>query len=245
MRRAGLSVLLAWLAAFPLYAELRNQMPSPRLEHFKAEANRKAHLFPQTYILQGDEHKKELYLTFDDGPDRRNTPKILDILKTEGVKATFFFLGEQIKRFPAVAARAHSEGHLILPHGLSHVDFRKRSIEALIKEQVLPAAKAVASVTGKEPKAFRPPYGAVTDAQIKALRLAGYRVINWSVDSFDWMRGRTSEQIVSEVEHFVHPGAIILLHSGPANSNTPEALRRLIRRLKDAGYGFGRIDTIY
>lgn len=242
MRRFGL-LLTALLIAVPAQAgELRNSMPNAQLEHFKQEANRKAARFPEVYLLEGAAADKTIYLTFDDGPDRVNTPNILDILKARGVPATFFFLGKRIETAPDILRRAASEGHLILPHGATHVDFRKHPYETVINEQLLPVAARIESLTGLHcPKAFRPPYGAVTDTQIAAFEKAGYRIINWSVDSFDWMRGRPSGLIVREVMRYVHPGAVILLHSGSANRNTPKALEALIPMLRKAGYRFATI----
>lgn len=234
-------LLAVWCAA-AFGAELRNAMPSAYLDRFKSDANAKAARFPGVYLLEGDATGNRIYLTFDDGPDRRNTPKILDILKAEGVKATFFFLGSQIASAPEVLQRAAAEGHVILPHGHTHVDFRKHPFEAVLSEQVRPVVKRIEELTQKScPQAFRPPYGAVTEAQIRAFGEAGYRIINWSVDSFDWMKGRTGDQIIEETLRYVHPGAIILLHSGAANRHTPAALNTLIPRLKKAGYRFATL----
>jgi peptidoglycan/xylan/chitin deacetylase (PgdA/CDA1 family) len=226
----------------PLSAELRNTMPNAYLERFKSDANGKAARFPDVYVLEGSKQEKQIYLTFDDGPDRVNTPKILDILKAEGVQATFFFLGSRIETSPSTVRRAAAEGHMILPHGQTHIDFRKLPFKRVLNKQILPVAKRIETITGKRfPKAFRPPYGAVTDAQIEAFAKAGYRIFNWSVDSFDWMKGRKSDQIVAEVMRYVHPGAIILLHSGAANRQTPGALKTLIALLKKAGYRFATL----
>ena len=243
MRRTGGAILALVCMVLPLQAELRNTMPDSHLERFKQEANRKAARFPQSYILEEKTVQMRLYLTFDDGPDRVNTPKILDILKKEGVKATFFFLGERIEAAPGILRRAAREGHVILPHGNRHVDFRKHPFETVLAQQIRPVAETIEGLTQQHyPLAFRPPYGAVTDKQIEAFAKAGYRIINWSVDSFDWMKGRSSEQIVAEVMRYLHPGAIILLHSGGANRQTPRALGVLIPRLKKAGY---RFDTLH
>ncbi len=236
---SGILFALLLLAEALFGAQLRNTMPNAALERFKTDANRKAARFPATYILEGEQEGRTLYLTFDDGPDRFNTPKILDILAVEGVKATFFFLGSRLDGAPEIVRRASADGHTILPHGFHHVDFRKHSFEHILIHQLIPASKAIAVLTGKEvPKAFRPPYGAVSDGQIVRLGDGGYRIINWSVDSFDWMKGRSSGEIVAEVMRYVHPGAIILLHSGGGNRQTPAALKELIPRLKREGYRF-------
>ena len=135
MSRAGRILLVLVLVLLPLRAELRNTMPSPHLDHFKKEANRKAARFPDVYILEERTSDKHLYLTFDDGPDRINTPKILDVLKAQGVRATFFFLGERIEAAPEILRRAAAEGHVILPHGKGHVDFRKHPFKTVLDSE--------------------------------------------------------------------------------------------------------------
>jgi len=225
-------------------ATLKNSMPTPYLEAFKQDANAKEAANPGSYILQAKTDKQELCLTFDDGPDNHITPAVLRVLKNAGVKAAFFFLGEQIEHFPTVVKQALNEGHLVLSHGYRHRDFRKRSSESVEREEIRKSKELIEALGGEDVKMFRPPYGAVTDEQIRYFASRGYRIINWSVDSFDWQKGAKEQEIVDTVLHYAHPGAIILMHSGSANKNSPKALERIIRGLKEKGYRFVRLDKL-
>ena len=236
MMRIFLSLaLFVSIAAAEIY---NDPMPRPSMERFKIDSNRKAQKY-DNYIHSYKTDKKIVYLTFDDGPDREITPGVLTLLKQEGVLANFFFLGENIKRYPEVVKHVFNGGHRVLSHAYHHKQLSKLDVKTMMKEQILPAQKIIETQTdGVSYRMVRPPYGDMTDEQIEAMEKAGYDVIIWSIDTFDWMRQQTPLGIAEEVSKYLHPGAIILMHSGSANRKSLKALPLVIRAIRKAGYDF-------
>ncbi|WP_079184186.1 polysaccharide deacetylase family protein [Streptomyces uncialis] len=181
---------------------------------------------------------KVVYLTFDDGPGV-HTPKVLDLLKQHGAKATFYQTGANVTANPATAKRAHREGHSVQNHTWSHVDLRTVSWSKF-KSEVTRTDTAIRTHTGKTPTCLRPPYGAVNQTvrdRAAALR-KGVRL--WSVDTRDWARpGRAA--IESRVLNNVRNGSVVLLHDGGGDrSQTVAALPKILKTLKSKGYTFGK-----
>ena len=129
-------------------------------------------------------------LTFDDGPWPGQTDKILDILKKENVRATFFMLGSRARRSPELARRVADEGHTVGSHSLSHKELTKLK-PAAIRKEISAGVSAVTGVTGVRPVWFRPPYGAVNGAVRKQIRVLNVRMALWDIDSLDWTRPGT------------------------------------------------------
>ncbi len=169
-------------------------------------------------------------LTFDDGPDPRNTPAILDILSKYGAHATFFSVGKEVENYPEITRRAISEGHEIGSHSYSHARITTFAEELDRSEEV------VVKAGGKRPVCFRPPYGALTPGAMKMLAERGYYVVLWVCESNDWVR-ISEGQIVSRVLETVRPGSIILMHDGGGpRPRTIGALPRIIEGLLGQGY---------
>lgn len=187
--------------------------------------------------------RKKIALTFDDGPDLRITPRILEILKEEGVVATFFVLGTNVERYPEVLKRIHNEGHLIANHSRTHMDFANLTNEEIIAFELDPTSRAVEKLTGYYPLVMRPPYGSLRTDSVTYLRQAGWRIVRWSLDTFDWDGARNrSEQIVARIAEQHHNNAIILMHcNGPT---TVQALPEMIRILRDLGYDFVTVNQL-
>lgn len=222
-------------------AKLRNDMP-PNLVSFQNTVNRQAEKYPEFFHLQGPE-QDFVALTFDDGPHGQNTSVILDILKTEGISATFFLTGEQVQKYPEVAQRIAKEGHQIGNHSWSHLDLRKMTDEGITAIQLEPTSSLLEELTGVYPKFMRPPYGALRDGSIQVLADQGWQIINWSIDSFDWDPKENSvTAILDKIHRYHHPGAIILMHCNGAN--TVEALPQVIKLLKDLGYDFQTVEEL-
>ncbi len=180
---------------------------------------------------------KYVVLTFDDGPDPAYTPQILDILDDYDAKATFFELGKEVARSPALTRRIHERGHSVQNHTWSHPDLRKLSA-ASFKQQVEKTDKSIRAQTGSTPRCLRPPYGGTNSVVTK--RAAGLRktLVLWSLDSRDWTRpGKTA--IAQRVLAGVRNGSVILFHDGGGNrSQTVAALPTILKTLKARGYGF-------
>ncbi len=180
-------------------------------------------------------------LTFDDGPHATLTPKLLDILKEKGVKATFFVLGQCVVANPAVLQRAASEGHEIGNHSWDHKSFSK-SGGAGVASQVNQANAAIENATGKRPVIVRPPYGATTATITRRLNEEfGLKVIMWDVDPLDW-KNRNSAHVKAEILKGAKPGSIILAHD--IHPTTVDAMAGTIDALKEKGFQFVTVSEL-
>ncbi|MFC0625911.1 polysaccharide deacetylase family protein [Kribbella deserti] len=171
---------------------------------------------------------KVVYLTFDDGPDKTWTPKVLGVLAKHKVKATFFVLGRNSKSQPTLLRKERAAGHTIGNHSVTHANLPKLSRTRLRQE----------IRGGVRSKCFRPPYGA-TNARVHAeIKAAGMRQVLWSVDPQDWARPGATK-IAQRVLSNVRPGAVVLMHDAGGNrAQTVIALDKVIRTLKARGYVF-------
>jgi polysaccharide deacetylase family sporulation protein PdaB len=194
----------------------------------------------------GSVQGKQVALTFDDGPDNYYTLQILDILKKENVKATFFIVGERAKAHPDVVKRIVNDGHAIGNHSWDHPDFPKINSEQATKE-VTKTQEELESIVGFRPSLFRPPYGSLNDSDIQTITGMGLNIIDWSVDTRDWA-GTPTPKIMEYVRKELKPGGIILEHcAGGRNenlSNTVSALEQIIPLLKKEGYNFVTVPTL-
>ncbi|MDF0725545.1 polysaccharide deacetylase family protein [Cytobacillus sp. S13-E01] len=197
-------------------------------------------------IEQATTAKKLVALTFDDGPENYYTPMILDILKEKAVPATFFVVGRQITRFPEVMKRIVNEGHGIANHSWRHPDLRY-TWSSKVREEIQSTQQEMQKVVGRKPDVFRPPYGALTKADIRVLNEIGMRNIMWSVDTLDWS-GLSGDEIVKIVHEQISPGGIVLQHNFQSNvrllDGTVEALPRIIDDLQKQGYKFVTVQTL-
>ena|GEM_PF-395945 len=211
------------------------------LEEFRVQAGELSKQYPADYLLYAPGEEKRIALTFDDGPDLYATPRILDILKEAGVRATFFVQGQNGAKYPDILDRMSREGHLIANHSWSHP--RPFSIE---DEALLEEVEKTQALLEDMPRFFRPPYGLVSPSQMEKFIQAGYRAVAWSVDSMDWY-AEDPDEIKKCVLENIHPGAIILMHcaGGPDNRRaTVEALGDILAALKDRGYEPVTIDEL-
>jgi peptidoglycan-N-acetylglucosamine deacetylase len=182
-------------------------------------------------ISQGSESVNQVALTFDDGPNNKYTPQILEILNQYNVKGTFFVLGEQVRQHPEVLRRVADEGHEIGNHSFSHAQFN-RSSEAKVREELVSTQDAIRAVLGYVPKLMRPPYGAYRDSNLALFEELGLSVVLWSVDTYDWKR--KGEAIIRTVDRQTKNGSIILLHD--RKSETVRVLPQIIEGLRSRGY---------
>lgn len=180
---------------------------------------------------------RKVALTFDDGPDAYYTSTILDILLAEGVQATFFVVGEYVERHPELVVRMFNEGHVIANHSNTHKDLGLLSNEDIINLELDPTSKLIESLTGFYPMIMRPPYGSLRADSVHYLKEAGWQIVRWSLDTFDWdSRRNQPEQIITRIQGQHHNRAIVLMHcNGPA---TTRVLPDIIKTLRDLGYEF-------
>lgn len=153
-------------------------------------------------------------ITFDDGPDPKYTPKILDVLKEKKVRATFFVTGKSVEEYPQIARRIVEEGHDIGNHTFSHKELVPSTRNTIIKE-LTKTDEAIQKATGITTDLFRPPRGIYSHVTRKLLVELGYKIILWSVSSVDWRR-TSPNWILNRIRRYARMGSIILFHDGGA-----------------------------
>ncbi len=174
-------------------------------------------------------------LTFDDGPHPRWTPKVLDLLKKYGVRATFFVLGPMCKYYPSILRREIAEGHEIGCHSWAHPHYAKLSAAARARDLSL-WESVVVPILGHKPTWFRPPYGSINAAARAQLRKLGYRVVLWTVDTSDWRKPPATVIAQRILNGARRDGAIILMHDGGGDrSRTVAALAMALPQLVRRG----------
>jgi peptidoglycan-N-acetylglucosamine deacetylase len=174
-------------------------------------------------------------LTFDDGPHPRTCTAILDVLRQEHVRATFFVVGTRSRQHPELLRRMLREGHEIGNHTWDHRRLTTLEPE-LVRWELRSLHDLIVHSTGIWPTLCRPPGGTYDARVLEICRDEGYRICLWSVNAGDWITGKTSDEIAERVIDRVRPGAIVLLHDEkPA---TPEALPWIIHALRERGYQF-------
>ncbi|KGE17252.1 polysaccharide deacetylase family protein [Paenibacillus wynnii] len=195
--------------------------------------------YPET-IKTGGPRIKSVALTFDDVPDPRFTPQLLDVLRRNHVRATFFVVGSRAKKHPELVARMVREGHIIGNHSYNHPQFRKLRMKEF-KVQILRTENIIQNIAGYKPKLIRPPYGEITEQQLKWAKSQGYKVVNWNVDSQDW-KGLPKGEVKANILSTAGKGAIILQHGGGGQGSHLEgsiqALPEVIAKMRQRGYTF-------
>ncbi|MDQ0060678.1 polysaccharide deacetylase family protein [Paenibacillus harenae] len=194
--------------------------------------------YPGAYVLNGPRNEKRVALTFDDAPDPRYTPAILDILAQHDVCATFFIVGNRAQKHPRLVQRIQREGHTIGNHSYDHAVMSKLSLSGY-RKQIWRTDAIIKNIVGYSPRFFRPPYGELLPQQVRWSKLAGYTIVNWDVDSVDW-KNSTSTVVIRNIKKTLQPGSIILQHAGGGEgqdlSGTIKALPQLIGLLQSKGY---------
>ncbi|MBE6538767.1 MAG: chitooligosaccharide deacetylase [Ruminococcaceae bacterium] len=195
-----------------------------------------------TYRRVANEDMK-IALTFDDGPHPYYTSKILDILKKYGVKATFFFVGQNIEYYPETAEEVYSEGHEIGNHTYTHHRVRAMDRIELLSE-LNRCDDAIYEIDEYRTRLFRPPEGALDADVEEAARSMDYSVILWSIDTRDWEH-HSPDTILSDVLSNIKSGDIILMHDYIGrDSPTPAAVEMLIPALLERGYRFVTVSEL-
>ena len=195
-----------------------------------------------TLFVNGFTKEKKVCLTFDDGPDLVSTPKALNILKENNIKASFFFIGQSVKLYPNVVKETFKDGNLVLSHSYSHPEFTKLGEED-INKQLQMTENEIFKIVEKKPAIVRPPFGDVNQETIDILSKANYTTVLWSIDTLDWSQ-REKDNIVNNVVTNVRPGEIILMHTAGDKNTSMEALPEIIIKLKEMGYTFVTLDDL-
>jgi peptidoglycan/xylan/chitin deacetylase (PgdA/CDA1 family) len=179
-------------------------------------------------------------LTFDDGPHAQGTPAVLEVLARANVRATFFLVGEQVRRNPALAREIAAAGHAI---GL-HCD-RHRNLLRLapwqVREDIARAQEAIEAETGTSPLLYRPPYGIANAAALRLARERGWRTLLWTQWGRDWESRATPESILARITDGAGEGSVLLLHDADDYSaegswrRTAAALPLVLETLAERG----------
>jgi peptidoglycan-N-acetylglucosamine deacetylase len=209
-------------------------------------------------VWHGDRARRALALTFDDGPSE-DTPRLLEILDRHRVPATFFQIGANVERLPAVARGVGQAGHAIGNHSYSHRLLCSPLFgfppAFAIERDLRRAQHAIAAHTGVIPSWFRAPYGVRWFGLRRALRRLDLSAVMWTVIGYDWNEAelggrRAADRVVARIVGGVSRGAILCLHDGrelrprPDIGVTLEAVRRLVPLLLDKGYGFETLEDL-
>jgi peptidoglycan/xylan/chitin deacetylase (PgdA/CDA1 family)/GT2 family glycosyltransferase len=216
---------------------------------YQATLNPTTQIFGST-IFHSNGKQMQIALTFDDGPYGEATCKILDILKTEHVKATFFVLGKNAKKYSKIIQREVNEGHTVGNHSFDHSRFLAIESNNKITQNITSADTAIFGQIGWHPKFFRPPYGIKSPWLIHDLSRLGYKVILWNNDVDDFNKNESAKIIVKRILKQVHQGDIIDLHDGrDTKENYPRenlitALPALIEGLEAKGYTLVTLDQL-
>ena len=182
-------------------------------------------------LSQASGGRPEVALTFDDGPDPRLTERFLERL--DGVPTTFFWLGQGVRRWPALAAAAVARGHEVACHGDDHRRLAALGPRATV-ESLRRAHAAIAEAAGTPPRFYRPAYGVFNLAAWHAAPRMGMRRTMWSRWARDWEARTTPEVIATRTIAGLREGAILLLHDADGSAGAPERTLRALPQIIDA-----------
>ncbi|MDZ7959374.1 MAG: polysaccharide deacetylase family protein [Aulosira sp. DedQUE10] len=186
--------------------------------------------------------QKVIALTFDDGPWPESTAKVLDILKKNDIKATFFVVGQNVKNFPDLLKRVVAEGHTVANHTWHHwYHFMNPQTAAY---EIDHTTDIIFQTTGVKTNMFRPPGGMMHNGVAAYAKNSKYALIMWSSDSMDYSRPSVP-RLINNVFREAKPGGIVLMHDGGGNrSQTVEALPTIIANFRKQGYSFVTIPEL-
>jgi peptidoglycan/xylan/chitin deacetylase (PgdA/CDA1 family) len=189
-----------------------------------------------------------IYLTFDDGPNQRATPAILETLAIERIPAAFFMVGDHVRRFPALARQVVAAGHTVGNHTYNHVKLHFAAPEK-IRTQLEKTHAELVTRTGVTPRSFRAPHGYRSPFLISIIVDMSYTVFGWTFGVFDTAKPGV-EEIRRRVRNRLRKGAIVLLHDGDGydpdgdRMQTAQALPGIIADGRSAGYEFAPLSDL-
>ena len=190
------------------------------------------------YVWNIPNTENKIYLTFDDGPIPEITEWVLEELKKHQVKATFFCIGDNIRKHPQIFNKIISEGHAIGNHTFNHLNGWKTTTETYLEnfgqcEKIIQQS----AINNLNAKIFRPPYGKIKRSQAKAIRKLGYKIIMWDVLSVDFDSALSKEKCLENVLSNVESGSIIVFHDSiKAFKNLEYVLPKTLTYLKEKNF---------
>lgn len=204
-------------------------------------------------FVEGWNKRNLIAMTFDDGPTQAYTTQILDILKENNVKATFFWLGQNMQNNQDIARRTIEEGHSVANHSWDHPHGATLSNELLWQQQVQRTNDLMEQQLGYQTRFYRPPYGEITDEQIEYLESKGVKTILWSLITHDWYTqafyegypARDAQSIAAQSINNQHQEMIVVNHDGGGDRQaTVDSLQETIDHFKAEGYQFVTMETL-
>ena len=199
---------------------------------------------------------KRVFLTFDDGPSQTVTPKVLDTLKSEKIKATFFLLGSRVELEPDIVKREYEEGHYLASHGYSHVYSQIYSSPQSVLDEYNKCISAIRNAIGQpeyNPHLFRYPggywggkYASVKKEALQLLEQNDILHIDWNALTSDAAGAKTTEEFISELDKTVpkHNSVVVLMHDAGNKTATANALPTIIKYFRDQGFEFENFYSI-
>ena len=195
-----------------------------------------------TWRKEGQE--KVIYLTFDDGPHPEITAWVMDELKKHQIKATFFCVGDNLKKHTETAKQLLTQGHQIGNHTMHHIKGWKHNNDDYLKdiescETEIREINEQLDINKAQPRLFRPPYGQIKPSQIKLLRTKGYEIIQWSDLSCDYDKRLDCEKSLSALVKNAKPGSIVVFHdSEKAEHQLKQILPSYLEAMLAEGFTF-------
>lgn len=187
-----------------------------------------------------DFENNEISLTFDDGPDEKYTPQLLDLLKKNNISATFFVLGEKAEKYPNLIKRMAREGHTVGLHANKHVGAPFRSYKGMKRD--FHHSLVVLKLLGIKVKYYRPPWGLVNMTSAEFIKKYHLKPVLWTIHASDWSARVDQAHIEKVMTEDVKPGDIILLHDGRGAKDAPQrtinALKSALPKMKEKGFIF-------
>jgi peptidoglycan/xylan/chitin deacetylase (PgdA/CDA1 family) len=191
-------------------------------------------------LIRGDPTKKQVAVTFDDGPHPAYTPKLLDVLKRYNARATFFVVGEMAEKYPELVKAEVAAGHSVGNHTYHHVNLTKIP-EEYVATEIKACGEVVKAITGRAPHLFRPPGGDYDRPVAEVAEALGYSMVLWTDDPGDY--ASPGEQVIeSRVLGRIGNGGIVLIHDGI--QETVDALPRILSFLRERDYQLVTIDSM-
>ena len=193
----------------------------------------------------GDASRREIALTFDDGPHPRDTPQVLDILAKHNIHATFFLIGQNIERYPQLVKEIHQNGHQLALHCYRHLPFPLEHPSSLRKglDHTRGLMADICGISQEAIRYVRPPYGCFTTRTLSLLNSWGYHLVIWNSIPLHWIQPVhwTIEQII----HEVRPGSVIVLHDGKGHGlRVAQIVDAIVPMLKALNFVFIKVENI-
>lgn len=193
-------------------------------------------------LCRAESADRVVAFTFDDGPDADSTPRVLDLLKRHGVRATFFVVGEQARQNPELIHRMVAEGHTVAGHSYYHLPQSTLWSSQRYTEELFRCNDVVARLTGLRMRLYRPPFGVTNPPIARAVKNLGLIPVGWSVRSLDTVT-KDTDRVVDRVMKRLRGGDVILLHDRLENSE--ELLEKLLMALQAQNYTTATVDELF